>query len=127
LEIKGAKACFVRAISRKGAGELAAYFASRRKLLVLHVGIDIPEPATPASRTGTPLRVLTPADLVEVKGHRHLLEAIRALESRGIAVHLDLAGDGSLREEIERQIAEAGIGDRVTLLGTVPHAQLLRE
>jgi colanic acid/amylovoran biosynthesis glycosyltransferase len=127
LERKGAKACFVRAISRKGAGQLASYLATpTRKLLVLHVGIDIPA-ATLVSRSGTSLRVLTPADLVEVKGHRHLLEAIRAVESRGVAVLLDLAGEGPLRAEVERQIAEAGLGGRVTLLGTVPHARLLHD
>jgi glycosyltransferase involved in cell wall biosynthesis len=128
LEIKAARACFVRAISRRGAGQLASHLAaSRRRPLVLHVGIDIPERTTPVPRNEGRFKVLIPADFVEIKGHRHLLDAIRELKTRGVAVQLDLAGDGPLRLEVERQIAEAGLASRVTLLGTVPHARLLRD
>jgi glycosyltransferase involved in cell wall biosynthesis len=36
-----------------------------------------------------------------------------------------LAGDGPEREAIARRIGELDLGDRVRLLGTVPHAELL--
>lgn len=45
-----------------------------------------------------------------------VLEAMRSLDG----VTLTICGDGPLRPEIERRIAELGIADRVTLAGWVP-------
>lgn len=130
LEIKTAKACFVRAISEKGAQAIGSYLAApARKLHVLHLGIDVSGSAQPPrqKRDETRLAVVTVADFVEVKGHRHLLEALQILKDRGPLVQLDLAGDGPLRAELERQVKETGLSDWVTLLGTVPHASLLSD
>jgi glycosyltransferase involved in cell wall biosynthesis len=130
LEIKAAKACFVRAISEKGAQAISSYLAPpARKLHVLHVGIDVSGSAEPPrrERDETRMAVVTMADFVEVKGHRHLLEALQILKDRGPLVQLELAGDGPLRAELERQVEETGLSDWVTLLGTVPHASLLSD
>ena len=67
------------------------------------------------------------ADFVEVKGHKHLIEAVRLLEDRGHPIELDLAGDGPLRVAVERHVEEACLSGRVTFLGTVPHPRLLRD
>jgi glycosyltransferase involved in cell wall biosynthesis len=131
LEVKTAKACFVRAISEKGAQALGSYLATpARKLHVLHLGIDVSGSAQPPrrGRDETRLAVVTVADFVEVKGHRHLLEALQILKDRGGPfVQLDLAGDGPLRAELEEQVKDTGLSDWVTLLGTVPHASLLSD
>jgi colanic acid/amylovoran biosynthesis glycosyltransferase len=130
LAIKISKACFVRAISEKGAQAVASYLATpARKLHVLHVGIDVSGSAQPPRREPdeTRLAVVAVADFVEVKGHRHLLEALRILKDRGPLVQLELVGDGPLRAELERQVEETGLSDWVTLLGTVPHASLLSD
>jgi glycosyltransferase involved in cell wall biosynthesis len=50
------------------------------------------------------------------KGHNLLVEAFAGLDSR---CHLLLAGDGPLRKDIERRVADAGLGDRVHFLGNV--------
>ena len=41
-----------------------------------------------------PPLLLCVAYLNERKGHTHLIDAVRVLRDRGIAVHLQLAGDG---------------------------------
>jgi len=130
LEIKAAKACFVRAISRTGAAGVSAHLAApTRNLHVVHLGIDVsPALARPGRESGdTPFMVVTVADFVEVKGHRVLLEAVQILERRGTHVHVDLAGDGPLRAEVERRVRSSGLSDCVTVLGTVPHRSLLRD
>ena len=130
LEIKAAKACFVRAISEKGAQAIGPYVtAPAHKLHVLHLGIDVSGSARPPrlERDETRLAVVTVADFVEVKGHRHLLEALQILKDRGPLVRLDLVGDGPLRAELERQVKGTGLSEWVTLLGTVPHATLLSD
>lgn len=57
--------------------------------------------------------------LVEHKGHRHLVEAMREVPGT-----LLLAGEGPLRPALEAQIRAAGLGDRVRLLGHVPIGDL---
>jgi colanic acid/amylovoran biosynthesis glycosyltransferase len=69
--------------------------------------------------------VVMVADFVEVKGHRYLLEALQVLAARGQVVHVDLAGDGPLRAELEHRIEGARLSGVVTILGTVPHTVLL--
>jgi colanic acid/amylovoran biosynthesis glycosyltransferase len=128
LEIKAGKACFVRAISEKGARAVASQLGTpARQLRVLHLGIAVSVP--PRSRTPVgdlaQFKVVMVADFVEVKGHRYLLEALQILVARGRAVHVDLAGDGPLREELEHRIESARLSDVVTVLGTVPHTVLL--
>jgi colanic acid/amylovoran biosynthesis glycosyltransferase len=128
LELKAARACFVRAISERGARSIAGHLAGpARDLHVLHVGIDLPgEPQpSPTTHAGARLRVLVAADFFPVKGHRHLLDACRILAERGCLVHVDLAGEGPLRSETARLVVGMGLAGSVTLLGTVPHASLL--
>ncbi|MFH1023616.1 MAG: glycosyltransferase [Planctomycetota bacterium] len=55
--------------------------------------------------------------LVPVKGFRTLLETIRRMGDAGRAVHVCLAGDGPLREELLNLAARLGISDRVTFAG----------
>jgi glycosyltransferase involved in cell wall biosynthesis len=96
------------------------------RAVVLHMGVALPQ----APVGGMPSRVtpvvLCPARLVPVKGHRHLLDAAAHLKARGITFELWLAGDGPERDPLARRVGELGLGDRVRLLGTVPHAELLR-
>jgi glycosyltransferase involved in cell wall biosynthesis len=93
---------------------------------VLHMGVRLPLP----SAGETPLRetsvVLCPARLIPVKGHRVLLDAAARLAARGVAFDLWLAGDGPERNALARRIEKLGLGDRVRMLGTVPHTELLR-
>jgi glycosyltransferase involved in cell wall biosynthesis len=55
--------------------------------------------------------------LTEQKGHRYLFQAFaRVLEALPSA-HLLVVGDGELRPALERQVAAAGLGQRVTFAG----------
>src|SRR5262249_25704898 len=86
LQIKASKACFIRAISRRGARSLAAQaVVSGERLLVLHMGIALPGPSRtpPWQAESTDLAVVCIADFVEVKGHRCLVDALRLLRDRG--------------------------------------------
>jgi len=57
--------------------------------------------------------VLTVGRLVRQKGHRYLLQAIKKIPDADFV----FAGDGPLKDEIEREIEALGIGSRVHLLG----------
>jgi glycosyltransferase involved in cell wall biosynthesis len=92
---------------------------------VIHMGVDVPAPATREPRTG-PLRIVTPARLVEKKGHAYLLEAVRLLRSPEVAVRVHIVGDGPLGPILRQKAAELGVEDHVQFLGTLPHDELLR-
>jgi colanic acid/amylovoran biosynthesis glycosyltransferase len=63
-------------------------------------------------------RLLFVGRLTPAKGVPLLVEAVRRLEARGTHVELTLLGDGSLRSELERELA--GLGERLRLLRWCP-------
>jgi colanic acid/amylovoran biosynthesis glycosyltransferase len=125
LQQKVSRAAFVRFISKKGlamAGMLPAELS--HKLAVLHIGVQLP--STIAERQQQlPFVVLCPASLILLKGHKHLIEAIRILCARNRTVELWLAGEGPLRSRLEKQVRHLRLSDRVRFLGKVPHEDLL--
>jgi len=131
LKIKSHDALFVRTISENGARELSRLADYPRELVrVIHAGIDLPELscAPTVSERDTPqdvYRVIVPANLVEVKGHRFVFQAIKNLVSRGFGISLDLAGDGPLRDSLVEYAHALGIANNVEFLGVVPHDELL--
>ncbi|MFP6687113.1 MAG: glycosyltransferase family 4 protein [Polyangiaceae bacterium] len=90
------------------------------RLHVLHCGVDIADFASKIHAPRPRLRILCVASLREVKGHRHLIDACRLLEDRGVPFVVDLVGDGPLRVELERQIEAAGLGHVIRLRGVLP-------
>jgi colanic acid/amylovoran biosynthesis glycosyltransferase len=94
------------------------------RAVVVHMGVALPAAADGMPPRTTPV-LLCPARLAPIKGHGDLLEAAARLMARGIMFELWLAGEGPERAAIERRIDERGLGERVRLLGTVPHAELL--
>jgi glycosyltransferase involved in cell wall biosynthesis len=57
--------------------------------------------------------------LTEQKGHDVLLRAARRLKDRGVRFHGFIAGDGHLRDALERQRMDLGLEHDVTLLGFI--------
>lgn len=65
---------------------------------------------------GSSFIISCPARLVPVKGHQTLIGALSRIQENP-NWHCLLLGDGPLRAEIEQIIQNAGIKDRITLLG----------
>lgn len=61
------------------------------------------------------------------KGFAVLVQAMALLRERGVEAELRIVGDGPTRSELERQIAALNLGDRVTLTGELPPAEVSRE
>lgn len=60
--------------------------------------------------------------LVEGKGHLELVKAIAMLADRYPGLRLLLIGDGPTRPEIEKEIREQELEERIELVGQVPNA-----
>lgn len=124
-------ASFARFISQSG-----LELAQRREVVcedkarVLHMGIRLPthvtyEAAGTKGSDGEFLTLLCAANLIPVKGHTYLIQAIAHLVNEGKKVRLLLAGDGELRWALEAQATHLGLGGWVVFLGHVPHEKLL--
>lgn len=122
LRQKAASATFVACISDYCRSQLMALLPVEQwdKLHIVRCGVD-PDRFSPArERTDDgPLRLICIARMVPVKGHAVLIEAVRVLRGRGIALELTLIGDGPDRSALERQVEEAGLGSTVTFRGSL--------
>ncbi len=110
------------AIRRQVSGERRVPVSKTRAILY---GVDTdrfkPLPGA-AGRRGLGLKGKGPvfgviARLTEQKGHRYLLEAASAAIRRRPDLRFVFAGDGPLRQSLEAQARDLGIGDRVLFLG----------
>lgn len=131
LREKLAAARFVRSISAFNRDFLERLYPAELAgpVRVIHVGID-PEayrrlPPPPAPPAGTP-KVLCVASLRPYKGHAALLDACRLLAEGGTAFRCELVGEGPLRPELERRIAELGLGEVVSLAGALTQDEVAR-
>jgi len=117
---------FVRVISARNGAHLRALVppALRAKCVVVHLGVALPRAAAVPELRTVP-RVLCAARMCVWKGHRYLLRALDELRERGVDFHCDLAGDGEIVAAVARDVAALHLGDRVTMLGNVPHARLV--
>jgi colanic acid/amylovoran biosynthesis glycosyltransferase len=116
---------FVRVISARNCAHLQALLPPelRAKCRVVHLGVRLPSaPRAPGPRVP---RILCAARMCEWKGHRYLLQALVRLRDADIPFTCDLAGDGEIEAEVAKLLAASSLGDRVTMLGNVPHAALV--
>ncbi|KQN31728.1 glycoside hydrolase [Sphingomonas sp. Leaf34] len=133
-----ATAAQVRAAGRHAAGLLAVSGAMKADMVALglsadririhHTGVDqarfhpVDRAAAKASLGVTGPLVVSVGALIPRKAHDIVIDAVAALPG----VTLLVAGEGPERARLEARIARLAIGDRVRLLGAVPHADLPR-
>lgn len=89
-------------------------------------GVDVADFQPAEILSGGPLRLLCVARLIERKGQRHLIEAVKRLADEGVDVILDLVGTGDA-EPVQRKLAEdLGVAERVHFVGYVPREEIAR-
>ncbi len=70
-----------------------------------------------------PFRILYAGAMGDVQGLETVVEAVHSLARSGVAVHLDLAGDGIARERIESLVADRRMSC-IRFLGRVPQQRI---
>ncbi|MFP5502636.1 MAG: glycosyltransferase, partial [Candidatus Sericytochromatia bacterium] len=125
LADKLTSAQFCRFISRSGLARLAklGHAVPEGKACIVYMGVPVPPPI--ASEPPDAPVLLCPANLIEEKGHRYLIEAAGLLRDRGVAFELWLAGHGPLEPALDAQVEAAGLGAHVRFLGQLSHGALM--
>lgn len=123
------RAAFVVAISSYGRSQLYRWVehAHWPKVKVVHCGLEkafhevaaVPVPAAP--------RFVCVGRLCEQKGQLLLVQAARLLAERGKDFEIVLAGDGEMRAEVERLVAEYGLQSRIRITGWISSEQVRSE
>lgn len=133
LGMKAERAAFVRFISRSGLRMAKSLGIRLRDSSTFVLNMSVPIVSAEACRdelerprAALPPIIMCPANLIAVKGHRYLIEALGTLTERGVGIEAWFAGDGVLRKELEREVEVRGLSDRVRFLGHLPHSELMR-
>jgi glycosyltransferase involved in cell wall biosynthesis len=96
------------------------------KLSCIDYGLDLSEFhfRWPRASDLQPPIILAVARLVEKKGLQDLILAANILRGQGHCFHVQIIGDGALRQTLDNRVAELGLQDWVTLLGAQPHEKV---
>ena len=128
LREKVRTAKFVRCISEHGKNELLSIIGKEyeKKIKVIHMGVEVPEEILQLQKNRDFFTITTPANLLEVKGHKYLIEACEILVNKGFRnFQCIFYGEGPLRKELESIIREKGLAQYIKLPGAIPHEELL--
>ena len=121
-------ASFVIAISQAVRSELIAAKLDPAKIKIVPDGVEIPKLLTPEARRNPRERwrfvpndfvLAYVASLTGEKGHTLLIQAFELVQKHIPNCRLLLAGDGPLRDELERQARAANLSTSITFAGFV--------
>jgi colanic acid/amylovoran biosynthesis glycosyltransferase len=119
LEDKIRRADFIVCISEFHREFYKKHGARDEQLHIAYCGIELDKFA-PAAAPRTPdgkLRILSSGRLVAKKGFKDLIAACRILADRDIDLECIIAGSGPLRQQLQKQIDELKLTDRIKLTG----------
>jgi len=129
LDTKLAECAFCLNVSQYNRRYILEHYPSidPEKLLVLRMGVDIPEHATPPDATARtdrdPLILLAVGRLHPVKDHAFLVRACGELRARDVAFQCFIVGEGPEHRALNSLIYRCGLEQDVHLLGFVSPAQ----
>lgn len=106
--------------------QVALKLSPGSKYVVVRNGIDVDRFVRPRAQLfeGSPV-IGAVGRFSEEKGHRYLIEAMRAVRARMPAARLVLVGYGPLEGELKGRVASLGLGDAVTFAGERDSAEVL--
>ncbi len=126
LRLKSESAQFTRFISERGRRAALGIGVVASKAVVIHMGVSIIESMPIKLKPSSVAVIACPANLIEVKGHRYLIEAASLMQKTGRPFLVRFFGDGVLRLELERYCAEMNVSDLVRFEGHCPHDKLMQ-
>ena len=126
-KIKSAK--YSRCISENGKNELLKIIGTdfKTKIKVIHMGVKITINADKADNNEKKyFRIITPANLLAVKGHKYLIEACSILVKEGMKnFECIFYGKGLMRSELKGLIKKKLLNNYIKIEEMIPHEKLM--
>jgi glycosyltransferase involved in cell wall biosynthesis len=122
LRDKLSGAVFIATVSEPNRRYLRSLTPERVPVAVVPNCVDLRRLGHPTPRARVPGSILTVARLVEKKGLPYLAEACVLLSGRGLAIQLDIVGEGPMRARLE---TTAGLGAEIQVWGALPQERVL--
>ncbi len=121
---------FARIISEHGKNELLRIVGRdfEKRIKVIHMGAEIPYPAKKikTKKFARRFAIITPANLIEKKGHKYLIEACQSLIQKGLKnFQCIFYGEGFLRNDLESLVKEKGLERHIEMPGVLSHEKLM--
>jgi glycosyltransferase involved in cell wall biosynthesis len=129
LKEKVKSARFIRCISENGKKELFQIIGKdyQEKIKVVHMGVKVPKEFSELKKPKDFFTIITPANLVEVKGHKYLIEACLNLVKQGIKnFQCIFYGKGPLRNHLENLVKDRYLTNYIKIQNPIPHEDLMR-
>lgn len=100
---------------------------SEDDIVVNHCGVDVSrfEPVNRIRTTSQEPIILSTARLTEKKGVKFLIEACKILHDKNIHFQCLIAGDGELKDELQKLIKDLQLDGEVKLLGSIKQKELI--
>jgi len=121
-------ASFMITVSQYNKHHLLSTYAgiNPEKIHILHPWVDVSQ-FTPCLERPLHARmhIFSVGRLVEKKGFLDLIDAFSILRDKGFDAECRIVGEGPLREELEKCIAQHALQDRIQLLGGQPRSQVV--
>jgi colanic acid/amylovoran biosynthesis glycosyltransferase len=129
LETKLHHAAFAVAVSEFGRSQLflRSLYQDWARIKVVHCGLEPDYHAAAWTPPTDSRRLVCVGRLCEAKGQLLLVEATAALIAMGQSIELVLAGDGTLRPELEQLIRQRGLHASVRITGWISSAAVRAE
>lgn len=95
----------------------------KEKMVLIYNGVDTTVPVAKDrkfyQKQGDEIVIGNAGRLTEQKGQKYLIEMAKILKDEGMKFKLLIAGEGELKEELSKQIIEAGVHEEVQLVGHI--------
>lgn len=125
---KARSAKFIRTISERGKNEILNFIdkKDRFKCYVIHMGINIISDVEIKTHINRSYFVIaTPANLIEIKGHKYLIYALKKLINLNYNIIYYIIGSGSSENELKDLVNNLDLNDYIIFKGKIPHNELL--
>ncbi|WP_300673942.1 glycosyltransferase [Desulfoluna sp.] len=125
LKEKVNRAAFAATISDFNLQYLISRGAPEKSIHVIRCGVDPTLfEARPPKELATPPLLGTIGRMVEKKGFPLLIQACAILKRQGLTFHLEIAGDGPMKEALQQRVRELDLTAEVTFKGPLPHGEV---
>ncbi len=119
------KSSQIIAVSPKIENDLLKAGIKKNKIKIIANGVDCARfPFVPINKNMDPVMLLSIGGLIESKGYKFLIKAVKILRNENLNVELKIIGEGRNRKQLEKLIKRLDINDYVGLEGNIIHSEL---